>query len=195
MPCMEMSTDRARWDHRHADERDRPTRAPDPFVVEVLDSLGEGADRRALDLACGTGRHALLAAERGFCTAAWDVSAVGLEITAARARERGLAVETREIDLSLPLPGAEPFDLIIVVDFLDRRLFAELHTRLRPGASAVLATFSEDWPEPHPSPRYRLERGELARGLPVLDTVRSIEIGGRAGLWARAPGRPRPGGA
>ncbi|MCL4749939.1 MAG: methyltransferase domain-containing protein [Myxococcales bacterium] len=180
-----MKTDRERWDERHRVERARPARAPDGFVVEVLHALGPGAGRRALDLACGTGRHALLLAQLGWATEAWDVSPVALEVLAERARASGLGVETRAVDLCDRWPELDPPDLLVVVDFLDRALYAALPSRVRPGGSVVLATFTEDWPEAHPSPRFRLKNGELSAGVPGLRTLGSVESGGRAGLWAR----------
>lgn len=179
-------SDRELWDERHARARGEPLRPADAFVLEVLDDLGPGAGRTALDLACGTGRHALALAERGFRVEAWDVSPVGLAVSSERALARGLAVETRLVDLAEELPPVPPVSLVVVVDFLDRALFGRLRQLVRPGGNVVVATFTRDWPDAHPSPRFRLERAELAAGLPGLERVRHVELGGRAGLWARA---------
>lgn len=154
-------------------------------MVEVLHALGPGAGRRALDLACGTGRHALLLAQLGWATEAWYVSPVALEVLAERARASGLGVETRAVDLCDRWPELDAPDLLVVVDFLDRGVFAELPSRVGPGGSLVVSTFTEDWPEAHPSPRFRLKKGELSAGVPGLRTLASVESGGRAGLWAR----------
>lgn len=154
-------------------------------MVEVLRELGPGAGRRAVDLACGTGRHALLLGQLGWATEAWDVSPVALDVLAERARASGLGIETRAVDLQEPWPELALPALLLVVDFLDRAVFAELPSRVGPGGSLVVSTFSEDWPEAHPSPRFRLNRGELSAGFPGLRTLRSVERGGRAGLWAR----------
>ncbi len=159
-----MPSDRERWNARHAAAAGQTLRPPDPFVVQVLDELGPGGGRFAIDLACGTGRHALALAERGRAVEAWDVSAEALA--------------------QLP-PGAPGAQLVVVVNFLDRGLFARLASLLAPGGSAVIATFTRDFPEPHPSPRFRLERGELTHDLPGLERLRAVEGGGRAGLWAR----------
>ena len=179
-----MPSDADKWNAIHGRDPGRAERTPDAFVLEALAELGPGSGRRALDLAAGTGRHALALAERGFETHAWDVSDVGLAILAERARNRGLEVTTRTIDLARgPLP-AERFDVVVVVDFLDRALFARLYELVAPGGQAIVATFSEDWPEAHPSARFRLARGELTRGLPGLAALRADERGGRAGLLA-----------
>jgi len=181
-----MTSDRERWDLRHTSERGSPPRAPDAFVVEVLDRLGPGAGRSALDVACGTGRHSLLLAERGWDTRSWDVSPVGLAILAERAHAKGLRIETRLVDLAAAVPAERELSLVIVVDYLDRDLFGRLGRLVRPGGDVVIATFTEDWPATHPSPRFRLRRGELGDGVPGLLTVAHRESQGRVGLWGRA---------
>ncbi|MCC6900867.1 MAG: methyltransferase domain-containing protein [Polyangiaceae bacterium] len=180
-----MVSDRERWDARHALGKGEPAHSPDPFVAEVLAELGPGHGRRALDLACGTGRHALVAAERGFAVEAWDVSPVALAQLLAHASARGVSVATREVDLTQLPPDTPPAGLVMVVDFLDRDLFPRLGSLLLPGGSLVISTFTVDFPGPRPSGRFRLERGELTRDLPGLERVRAVEGGGRAGLWAR----------
>lgn len=181
-----MSSDRERWDARHAGEIGQAPRAADPFVREVLSELGPGADRRALDLASGTGRHALLMATLGWRVEAWDVSPVALELVRERAAALRLSIETRVVDLT-ELPRETPSaSLVVVVDFLDRDLLGRVPELLTRGGAAVLSTFTEDWPGPHPSPRFRLAKSELAALFPGLDRVRFVESGGRVGLWARA---------
>lgn len=175
--------DRERWDAKHA-AGTHDQRRPDPFVVETLDLLSNVAPGTALDLACGTGRHALELARRGWRTSAWDVSPVALERLNGRAAEAGLEVETRAIDLLLePLPPG-PFELVVVVDFLDRALLSIVHRLLAIGGHLVLIAFTEDHPGERPSARHRLARGELAGGLPGLATLRLREQDGRAGLVA-----------
>lgn len=177
------SSDRERWDARHAAGTHDQLR-PDPFVLEALDALANLAPGKALDLACGTGRHALELARRGWTTSAWDVSPVALERLAGRAAEAGLEVETRALDLLRePLPPA-PHDLVVVVDFLDRALLSIVHRLVAVGGHLILATFTEDHPGERPSAQYRLARGELGAGLPGLATLRLRERDGRAGLVA-----------
>ena len=177
--------DRERWDAKHRGKLGRLESAPDAFVIAGLEELGPGAGRRALDLAAGSGRHALELARRGWRTSAWDVSAVGLELLQERARAGGLSVQVECLDV-LPLRSArEPFELILCSDFLDRELWQSLAQWLVPGGHALLATFSLDWPGARPPERFRLGPGELERGLPGLQTLRTHEAGGRAGILAR----------
>ena len=82
----------------------------------LTDLLAELTPGRALDLGCGTGRHAVLMAERG-----WDVVGVdGVEKPLRAARERAAAsgmqdrVQFVRGDVTqLADLGSEPFDLVI----------------------------------------------------------------------------------
>ena len=53
-------------------------REPRPLLVEVLDRLGPGADRLAVDLGCGDGTDTLELLRRGWRVHAVDSSAGGL---------------------------------------------------------------------------------------------------------------------
>lgn len=180
--------DRERWDQKYRGALGRSEEPPDAFVLEALARLpepGEG-ELSALDLAAGTGRHAFELARRGWRTCAWDVSPVGLGILAERAARQGLAVETRALDLLTRAPAPRTaFDLVVCVLFLDRGLLPRLCEWVRPGGHLIFTTVTADWPHPKPPERFRLERGELARGLPGFETVHASEEGGRAGLFAR----------
>ncbi len=86
-----MSCDRGpgHWDERYADAARPWTRAPSPTVTSALADLTPGS---AVDVAAGTGRHALWLAERGWQVTAVDFSAVGIAQGRAQAEARRLAV-------------------------------------------------------------------------------------------------------
>lgn len=183
--------DRERWDAKYAAAEGPARDEPDAFVVRALERLGPPPRdaRRALDLAAGLGRHAILAARRGWDVTAWDVSPVGLERLRQRAAADGVEVATSAVDvLATPRPDlGEPFDLVICVLFLDRDLLARLHELVVPGGHLVFATATVDLPGDKPPKRYRLERGELAQGVAGFDLVEHVESDGRAGVLARRP--------
>ncbi len=192
------TNDRDRWDEKYRGAFGRKVTVADPFVCAALPRIeaalaGLGSPR-ALDLACGTGRHALLLAERGFRTSGWDVSPVALELLGERARRAGVRIETQVVDLLAPLkkrgqpgewPDAWPFELVTIVDFLDRGLWARLGELVRPGGHLLAVTFTVDQRGAKPPLKYRLRRGELADGVPGFETLEVRESDGRAGLWAR----------
>lgn len=177
--------DAARWDAKHRAAAGEDDRICDPFVLAWLDELDVAPGARALDLACGRGRHALELAARGWQTEAWDVSTVALDLVTERAHEDGVVVECRTVDLTEPFPSdTRPFDLIVLVNYLDRDLLSRVHELLKPSGQFVFVTFTTEHGGKRPSPRHCLEPGELSRGLSRLVTTRVEEHGGRAGLCA-----------
>ena len=135
---------------------------PMPLLVRVADRLEPG---RALDLACGTGRHAVFLAERGWEVTAVDASHVGIELAKAAARERGVEVDWRVIDLERDAfeIEAEAYDLIAVFYYLQRSLFRQIRAGVRPGGLVVAAIHMVDEsPEiKQMNPSYLLQPGEL----------------------------------
>jgi SAM-dependent methyltransferase len=62
---------------------------------EVAEAIGPGAEQRWLDLACGTGRIAEIAAAAGASVVGIDLSAGLIEVAKRRAEERGLDIDYR----------------------------------------------------------------------------------------------------
>lgn len=197
-----MMSDRERWDSKYEGPLGQRENPPDPFVVHALGLIDEpgGSDSHsaspsgeqppaALDLASGTGRHALFLAERGWRVQAWDVSPVGLGVLEKRAAARGRVVVAHSLDLlKEPFPEQAGFQLLVAVDFFDRGLFERLPELVQPGGHMIFRTFTREWPGPKPPDRFRLEVGELEK-LMQADSrwnVRDLrESGGRAGVLAK----------
>jgi SAM-dependent methyltransferase len=128
----------------------------------------------SLDLACGSGRHAIWLAEQGFRTLAVDRDAAVIGSLSQEAARRGLSIETRVVDLESGEPFLEPdsFDLIVVVHYLHRPLFPALVRAIRPGGALVYETFTRAQAArgKPTNPEFLLEPGEL----PLL--VRPLEV-------------------
>lgn len=82
------------------------TRAEVDFLENEL-NLGEGA--RILDLACGSGRHSIELAERGFGTTGVDLSSEFLAVARTAATERQVRVQWEERSMQ-DLPWEAEFD-------------------------------------------------------------------------------------
>ncbi len=111
--------------------------APSEWVVRWTARLSSGTS--ALDVACGSGRHARLLAGRG-CR----VTAVDRDPAAAQALANEPNVEFVQADLEAdewPL-GNRTFDAIVVTNYLHRPLFAALTRALAPGGLLVYETFA-----------------------------------------------------
>jgi malonyl-CoA O-methyltransferase len=109
----------------------------------VWRAIGNPRDLRALDLGCGTGRHALWLASHGADVTALDFSA-GMLHEAAR-KPGADSVRFQQHDLHLPLPFSDgEFDLVVsglVLEHL-RTLdgfFAEARRVLRPRGRAIIS--------------------------------------------------------
>lgn len=191
--------DRIRWDERYR-ARGREVRPPSPFLTALDPLLPRGADPAgrpptALDVAGGTGRHALWLARRGLDVTLADVSPVALEI--ARVEAAVAAVHLRFIELDLeeqPFPPG-PFDVIVSFDFLHRPLFDAFPESLAPGGLLVFSQPTRTNLERHttPGPTHLLEDGEIPRLVKGLAVLRCEQgwFGGRheARLVARKPRR------
>jgi dihydroneopterin aldolase len=120
--------------------------APAPFLVQQLPRLPKG---KALDVAAGTGRHALFLASHGYQVDAIDRDEQKLTQLASAARARQLVVVTRTVDLEQPAPyepdlGKETYDVIVVFFYLYRPLIPYLLDALKPGGVLVYETFTID---------------------------------------------------
>jgi SAM-dependent methyltransferase len=202
-----MPSSQSDWDEKHRFTAAAQPAEPASIVRELLPLLPHGA---ALDVACGTGRHALLLGARGQQVTAVDWSGAGLEVLEARARAEGIAIRRIsgaeqtvkrhhggiglvQADLErLPLPE-NTFELILCVQYLQRSLFSQLHRALRAGGVLLFETFTQAQLEFNGGPRnpeYLLRPGELRNAFPELRVLfyRELRAGqGIASLMAQKP--------
>jgi SAM-dependent methyltransferase len=179
--------DRRRWSERyHSHDRahlEAAREAPEPFLVEHAPLLHVG---RTLDLAAGNGRNGLFLAQAGHHVVAADVAIQALQ----EIRYLDPAVALVHVDLDQPCFRSRAFDNVVCVNFLDRRLFAEIYRWLRPGGALLFDTFLIDQRHVgHPrNPDFLLGRGELlerAKGYRVLRYREGpVDHGGRVSLRA-----------
>jgi SAM-dependent methyltransferase len=133
----------------------------------------------ALDVACGSGRHAIWLAGQGFETLAIDRDAGAIAALSDESSRRGLSIRTQVVDLEdgPPFFEADSFDLIVVVHYLHRPLFPSIVAALRPGGVLVYETFTRaQAARGKPSnPAFLLEPGELQRLVQPLEIRASRE--------------------
>lgn len=94
--------------------------------------LGLPAGARVLDVACGAGRNALHLARLGFAVTGIDGSAVALERAERNCGDLPVQWHVADLEHGLP-PGLEPFDLIVMVRYVNEPLLGNLPSLLRPG--------------------------------------------------------------
>lgn len=150
-----------------------PLMAPSPWVRQCVESLlGSGLVKpgsRALDLACGGGRHALYLSGLGYSVHAVDKH--------TPTTEWPVNVHFEAMDLEQdhwPLAGQQ-YDLIVVTNYLHRPHFENLLVNLKSvNAVLVYETFMEgnaQFGSPR-SPEFLLQPGELLARLSSLNVLR-----------------------
>ncbi len=156
-----------KWNQRHREAEHEGQ--PAQVLLRNLQLLPNAG--RALDLACGRGASALLLAQQGLETHAWDFSPVALTRLEQLAARRGLQVHTQCRDVVAQPPEAESFDVILVSFFLERKLAPQLIAALRPGGRIYYQTFTREvYLGRGPStPEWRLEKNELLHLFRELD--------------------------
>jgi tellurite methyltransferase len=152
------------WDERHA-RADGPNE-PAAFVTAELAPLLPPFGR-AIDVAGGRGRHARWLADRGWEVTLADFSPVAL---GAVGDDR---VGLVEADLASSLFPEGPWDLVLIVHYLDRALFPSIRVQLAPGGLLAFAVATERNLERHDRPPlpYLLAPGEaptLVEGMRII---------------------------
>lgn len=117
---------------------------PARFLVQQLHRLPKG---KVLDVASGSGRHALFLASRGYQINAVDRDEQALAQLSAGARVRHLTgISSRVLDLEQPPQepnlGHEAYDAILVFFYLNRPLFPYLIDALKPEGVLLYETFT-----------------------------------------------------
>lgn len=127
--------ERQRWDERYRTGAYQPRASGGAFLEAWIDRLPSG---RALDIACGAGRHAFRLAEAGLDVEAVDISAVAIELARREANARGLQIAFRVADLDDEGLAAEHYDVITVIRYMNRALWPRLIRALRPGGILMI---------------------------------------------------------
>jgi tellurite methyltransferase len=173
--------DRKKWDRKYC--------SADPYGTESSRLLADQqhwlpTTGRALDLAGGSGRHALWLAHRGLDVTLTDISAQGLQIARQRAEAAGLQIGCVDIDLEEdPFPSG-PWDVVVSCLYLYRPLFRSIQHQLATGGVLVVIQPTRKNLERHTRPpeRFLLKENELrqlAHGLTILHYEESWSVEGR----------------
>jgi SAM-dependent methyltransferase len=153
-----------------------------PVQVELLRrALGLDAGARVLDLACGTGRHAVSLAAAGYAVTAVDLSDDYLSEARRRAADLGVDVEFVKADVrDLGELQAQSFDAAACMYtsfgyFYDERdnlaVASEVRRVLAPGGSLLVDVINRDWfvRRHHPSEFVPAQEAFVLRDFDVTD--------------------------
>jgi len=145
---------------------------PSAFVrVELAPLLGQPG--RALDLAGGAGRHSIWLAERGWDATMVDTSEVAIDIARERAAESGVGLDLIHADLVADYLPAGPWDLVLMIHYLQRDLFPRVIERMSDNGLLAfsVATVRNIERYERPALPYLLDEGEapsLVEGLRIV---------------------------
>jgi 2-polyprenyl-3-methyl-5-hydroxy-6-metoxy-1,4-benzoquinol methylase len=160
------SKDRVRWDSTYKDYASDPYPPPTPLLLQFTPPAPDDQARpyRALDIAAGRGQNGLWLAEQGYTVDLMDISREGLLQAQAEAGRRGLrGLNFLQTDLEHVSLKPETYDVICVIRYLNRDLFAQIRASVRPGGRVLYETFNRRYENVHKvfNKDYLLEIGEL----------------------------------
>ena len=118
-------------------------------AVEFVDRIGEVKGRQLLDVACGSGQLALVAARRGAKVAGVDIATNSIEAAKGRALSEGLDAHFIEGDAEALEYGDASFDVVATIYgamFAPRPdlVAAEFLRVCRPGGTIAMANWTKE---------------------------------------------------
>lgn len=159
-----MQEDKQKWNEKYL-ENPMP-QSVSPLVEKYVSHAKVG---QAIDVACGTGRNTHFLADLGFSVDAVDISDYAL------AKVKNSAMITK-IDTDLDRYNLTPnkYDLIVNMNYLNRRLVSQMKDALRSGGVLMFETFivaHGDFNMPTTNLDYLLRKNELLHSFIGLDIV------------------------
>lgn len=156
--------DKTRWNDKH-----RNVPMPNNPSKLLIRHLHDGIGKRALDIACGIGRHTHLIADAGYEVDAVDISDYAL----GKLNESPL-IHPIEADLSRYEIAQDRYDLIVNINYLERKLFPSILKGLKKDGLLIFETFitahEPDYHNPS-NPDYLLRSNELIEYFSSLEIL------------------------
>ncbi len=158
-----MIEDKERWNERY---KEKPFRTwVEPLLKKYIDVANVGY---ALDIACGEGRNAHFLAEKGFEVDAVDISDYALSQVKEDPR-----IHKIEADLDFYSLQKNKYDLVLNINYLNRRFFHQIKEALKPKGVVIFETFiiaHGDFDNPQ-NPEYLLRKNELLHAFIDTDII------------------------
>lgn len=159
-----MIEDKKRWNERYEDNSKEST------VSSLLKKYAKYAEiGQAIDIACGMGRNSHYLSDLGFCVDAVDISDVALSKI-----KNSATINKIDADLDKYNLTPNKYDLIVNINFLNRRLVSQMKESLRIGGVVVFETFMiahGDFKMPTTNLDYLLRKNELLHFFIGLDII------------------------
>jgi dihydroneopterin aldolase len=153
---------------------DASSSSPSPFLLKHTQHIPQG---RVLDLACGSGRHAIHLAKQGYEVVGLDRNMEALATLSQAAHDQHLPnLTVKELDLEAnvenpPSLGENEYTGVVVFYYLYRPIFPFIIKAIKPGGILIYETFLIDNHHHYQHPRRKefcLEHNELLQFTPGL---------------------------
>ena len=145
--------DKIKWNKKHTHSKI----TPEPLeLITRYSALSKG--KKALDIACGLGRHSKYLASNGFEVDALDISNVAIE-----SLQNIENINAQEVDFDSYTLLRNQYDLVICTYFLDRNIFHQIHSALNDRGLVIVETFlyHKENERKSSNEAYLLKEGEL----------------------------------
>ncbi len=147
---------------------------PSPWVVKHLPMIQEGG--RVLDLACGSGRHAIWIAQQGYHVDALDRD---VQAVSGMVDMDNISIIVHDLEAGDGLQRNQQYDGIIVSRYLHRPLLPMLPEILNLGGVLIYETFmagNERFRKPS-NPEFLLHHNELLMFYSPILSIYAFEQG------------------
>ena len=139
--------DKDRWNSKYETEVYLFGEKPIPFLVDNVHLLRKG---KVLDIAMGEGRNGVYLATQGFEVLGLDISEKGLAKAHNLAKKNKVTIETKVVDLESFTLEPNSYDVILCTYYMQKDLFKQFQSALKPGGMIVVETYNVDYPEIRP---------------------------------------------
>ncbi len=159
-----MIEDKQRWNERYLDNPMPQTVSS--LLEKYIEHINVG---QAIDVACGTGRNTHFLASLGFCVDAVDISDYALDKV-----KNSATINKIDADLDKYNLTPNKYDLIVNINYLNRRLVSQMKESLKSGGIVVFETFivaHGDFKMPTTNLDYLLRKNELLHSFIGLDVI------------------------
>jgi len=159
-----MIEDKQKWNKRHKEKQN--SQNVTPIIEKYIEHVNVG---EALDVACGMGRNTHYLDLRGFSVDAVDSSDYALSKIKKTAN-----IKIIDTDLDKYNIAPKKYDLIVNVNYLNRRLVSQMKDGLKSGGVIMFETFllaHGDFKIPTMNLDYLLRKNELLHSFIGLDVI------------------------
>ncbi len=159
-----MIEDKKKWNEKY---EEKPKQENVSALVEKY--IEHTAVGQALDIACGTGRNTHFLSTKGF-----DVDAVDISDVALKEIQKSPSINKIDTDLDKYNITPNKYDLIVNINYLNRRLVSQMKDGLKSGGIIMFETFMlahGDFKISTMNLDYLLRKNELLHSFIGLDVI------------------------